>query len=1142
MPYYEQNVIDTFHPDYCFAIATPDMLHFPEDHLVNSRHVWHGVAIGWSKELSDSVENIESTTDRIVGVRMQIARGSLLLISFYAPTAGRDEEFLEAISSLTEYLERNVSAEEQVIIGADANCSIKSSKRRQYAWKNFCDQHNLRIHSPPCPTFHHNNGLSHSSIDLFVASCTLDLGATMQYCTLDDPLNLSSHDPIESSVSIIREKPEESKFKNTYTEFKRKKVVWDASKIPEYQTLAASSLSDALSYWDNPESLPLLSCLFSNLLVRCAALVFDTHSPPSNLSRKLPPLKIRQAQNLLKKTFKLWKNDGKPTSLNEPTKHRYAEARKNLQKLTRQEKNFHHIRQHNHLMLLDRRNRSSIFSAVKKARGESSKTTTTVLHTPVGAYHGEDVLEGFAADAEHLGKCNEHVTHFDQGFYKLCKLDNLYIFDFYRENDSEIPPMTMSQLQHILSSRMKAGKACDVYQLTVEHIRNCGHDALLVILQLINKILKNIYYLSCPQMKLGLGSAVWKGKKKPLAKSTSYRRITVTPILGAIVDYYLDPQAEAVFRPAQSPDQLGFTAGISYLLAAIHRGECQRWAIDRKLTCFGVSLDGEAAFPSVEREIQVRELYAIGERGDMLQYSRNTYRNTECHLKQGNLLSRRVREDKGNRQGHVRASGHFKVYINPCLLSLRNSNLGFNLGPLCTTAVCVADDAYLFSGTPSGLQGALNIISNYAKKYQLNFNAEKTKIVVTGSKVDMNFYKDTRPWTLNGERIRVVDNNNHLGLVVSGSEEEQKNDDKNILKCRNSLFALLGPAFSYKCLLSPIVQSHLWRACSLPVLISGLPALPIRPTQLRSLEIFQQKVLRGLLKLSGSSPTSALFFLLGELPVEGVLHIRTLGLLHNIWCNQDTTVYSMVVYILKMCSSSSTTWSNHLQIICQQYGLPSPLSTLLQKQPCSKEAWNSLVKTKVTIWHERKQREAAANNSKMTYLNVQLHGLSGRPHPVLQNIYNTQDVKKLRLHLKFLTCDYLTNDRLANDQPGKDPACSLCGDLDSIEHVILSCRVTSTVRSRLLPDLLNVVARVQPTCDILRTLPSPATMTQFVLDCTSINLPDLCRIPAHNPGISDIFQISRDWCFAISSERSRLLKLLNVKTTFTTQQSTLINV
>ena len=811
-------------------------------------------------------------------------------------------------------------------------------------------------------------------------------------------------------------------------------MVWDSSKIPEYQKLVAKSLSDALAYWDNPESLPLLSSLFSNLLVKCATLVFDTSSIPDKSSPKLPPIKVRQAQNSLKKMFKLWKDDGKPTSISKSSRRYYTDARRNLQRIIRQEKNFLHIRQHNHLMFLDRKNRSKIFSAVRRSRGVSSKTITPVLHTPVGAYHGEDVLEGFAADAEHLGKCNEGITHFDQGFYKLCKLDNLYIFDFFGDQHSRIPPMTITQLQHILSTKMKAGKACDVYQLTVEHIRNCGMDAQLIILQLINKILENIYYLSCHQIKLGLSTAVFKAKNKPVARSSSYRRITVSPILGALIDYYLDPQAEAIFRPVQSPDQLGFTAGLSYLLAAVHRGECQRWAIDRKVTCFGVSLDGEAAFPSVERDIQVRELYTIGERGDMLQYSRNTYRNTECHLKQDNLLSRRVRENKGNRQGHVRASGHFKVYVNPCLLSLHSSNLGFNLGPLCSTVVCVADDAYLMSGSPSELQGALNIISKYAKKYQLRFNAEKTKIIVTGSKLDMAFYKDTKPWTLNGERIEVVDNNDHLGLVVSGYEEEQMNVDKNIIKCRNSLFALLGPAFSYKCLLSPIVQSHLWRTCCFPVLLSGLPALPIRPTQLRSLELFQHKVLRGILKLSNSSSTPALFFLLGELPVEGVLHIRTLGLLHNIWCNPNTTVYSMVVYILKMCNSNSTTWANHIQILCLKYGLPSPLSILLQPNPCSKEEWNTMVTTRIICWHERMQRSSSLCNSKMTYLNVQLHGLSGRPHPALQHIYNTQDVKKLRLHLKFLTSDYLTNDRLALDQPDKSPACSLCPELDSIEY------------------------------------------------------------------------------------------------------------
>ena len=111
--------------------------------------------------------------------------------------------------------------------------------------------------------------------------------------------------------------------------------------------------------------------------------------------------------------------------------------------------------------------------------------------------------------------------------------------------------------------------------------------------------------------------------------------------------------------------------------------------------------------------------------------------------KQNDKLSRRFSEEKGNRQGHVKASGHFKAYINPCLQSLNDSKLGFYIGPICITAVCVADDTYVLSNTKSGLQSALGIVSHYGKRYQLRFNADKTKVVVTGSKPDMRFYKET---------------------------------------------------------------------------------------------------------------------------------------------------------------------------------------------------------------------------------------------------------------------------------------------------------------------------------------------------------------------------------------------------------------
>ena len=688
--------------------------------------------------------------------------------------------------------------------------------------------------------------------------------------------------------------------------------------------------------------------------------------------------------------------------------------------------------------------------------------------------------------------------------------------------------MNIFQLEHILKSRMKAGKSCDIYHLTVEHLRFCGLQSKTHLLTLINKILGDIYYLTCPQIKIGLGTAVHKRKNKPVTQANSYRRITVTPILGAIIDYYIDPVAESVFRQVQSPDQLGFTAGISYLLASVQRGECQRWAVDTKQTCFGVSLDGEAAFPSVEREIQVRALYTAGERGDYLSYSKNTHKNTECHLKLNGKLSRKIVEYKGNRQGHVRASGDFKAYVNPCLDSLNRSSLGFNVGNLCITTVCVADDAYVLTGSPSALQSALDIVSHYARRHQLRFNASKTRIVITGSKVDINYYREIQPWKLNGETILVADTNDHLGLIVSGMNEEQKNVDQNIQNCRKSLFSLLGAAYSYKCMLSPVTQVHLWRVYNLPVLLSGLSSLPIRPSDINPLKIFHNKTMRGFLKLSQSSPIPALHFLLGEPPIEALLHIQVLTLFHNLWSNPSTTVFKLVMYILKMCKPTSTTWSNHVQILCKMYSLPSPLFLLEHEPAWTKKKWNILIKTRIISFHEKKLREKAVNNSKMKYLNVQLLGLSGRPHPALLDVVTTQDVKKLRAHIKFLAGDFFTAERSALDQPGTSSSCVLCRTpVESVAHIMVQCRAIADVHSRMLPELLNTVAQVQPTCQI-HCNPTPDELTQFLLDCTSINLRDNLRIPSHNPDIRKVFLVSRDWCFAVTNERKRLLQKLKM--------------
>ena len=105
--------------------------------------------------------------------------------------------------------------------------------------------------------------------------------------------------------------------------------------------------------------------------------------------------------------------------------------------------------------------------------------------------------------------------------------------------------------------------------------------------------------------------------------------------------------------------------------------------------------------------------------------------------------------------------------------------------------------------------------------------------------------------------------------------------------------------------------------------------------------------------------------------------------------NPDTSVHAFLKYILKVCESSSSTWSNHVQLLCHKYNLPCPLKLLELPVPWSKSDWKCLVKTKVTAYHEKEMRSSAASNSKMQYLNVQLCGLIGHPHPALLNIFTS---------------------------------------------------------------------------------------------------------------------------------------------------------
>ena len=444
--------------------------------------------------------------------------------------------------------------------------------------------------------------------------------------------------------------------------------------------------------------------------------------------------------------------------------------------------------------------------------------------------------------------------------------------------------------------------------------------------------------------------------------------------------------------------------------------------------------------------------------------------------------------------------------------------------------VCVADDTYVLSSNPRNLQNLIDIIGHFGRRYRILFGADKTKVTITGSKIDMQYYQDINIWSLYGEKLVVSENNEHLGLLVSGIDEEIKNVDKNIKSARDTLFSFLGNILSYKCKLSPTVQYHTWSVYVKPVLRSGLAALPVRPTVLKSLTTFQLKILRAILKLSKFSPIVPLYFLLGELPVEATLHLDVLSLFWNIWVNPKTKAFEVLKYLLMMSKSNSLTWAAHVRILFLKYNLPDPL-VLLNSQPWTKERWKEHSKAAVISHHEAALRNKAAGNYKLQYLNVQVTGLTGRPHPIIARVLTTQDVTTMRPHIKMLTGDYQCFAYLAQDR-GMEPHCRLCRLLldaqdqapaEDIEHLLTSCRATADTRSRIMPEILNALTTSFPSNRLL-TNPNHIMLTQFLLDPCSMNLPNDIRLPSEHMNVTLLTKLCCRLTTALHKDRTRQLK------------------
>ena len=177
---------------------------------------------------------------------------------------------------------------------------------------------------------------------------------------------------------------------------------------------------------------------------------------------------------------------------------------------------------------------------------------------------------------------------------------------------------------------------------------------------------------------------------------------------------------------------------------------------------------------------------------------------------------------------------------------------------------------------------------------------------------------------MEGETVKVVRDNEHLGQVVSGIDEESKNVDARLSKGRKLIFSLLGPVFAQKCLLNPLLKLHVFRLLCCPTVRCGLSAMTLRDSHMKQINLFHKK-LRAFLGLSDQSPSSGLFFIFGELPLEARIHRDVFSIFYSVLSNPGSKIHEVVKYLLEEAANNSRTWSKYVQQLSARYDLPDPL-------------------------------------------------------------------------------------------------------------------------------------------------------------------------------------------------------------------------
>jgi hypothetical protein len=614
---------------------------------------------------------------------------------------------------------------------------------------------------------------------------------------------------------------------------------------------------------------------------------------------------------------------------------------------------------------------------------------------------------------------------------------------------------------------LNSGKAVDDEGLAAEHLKAAGHSVIKPLQILLNTLLRAGQVPD--QLKSGRKIPFPKKDKDPLVMG-NHRGITITSLLGKLLEHIILSKISG--RLPNHDLQYGFTENKAPAMAAL----CVTEAIAQvtaKDPLIIITLDVEKAFDTVDHKILLEKLYRTSIPLPLWAAVSSIYEAPREHVVLSSFDSRKYEVRQGVRQGGVLSTHLYKLYLHELLVQLQRHAEGLYLGPYFLGSPTCADDLLLMARSELDMQLMLDAVNAYAKAHKYRINPTKTTLTFYGKKQDGDLY-------LGDDIISPTKEFKHLGILRTN----KGNNNSTLLEDRaktgrRTVYALMPSGLHGQDGLSPATASSVIRAYVLPRMIHGLEAMILKNGDLMVLEKAYKQILRDIQSLSKRTASEAVYLLMGMLPIQAEIHIRTLSLFGAVMrLEEGTLLRNLAERQLAVNSNPRTCWFRYVWDIAKTYGLESSLigSTL---NPISKEGWKDLITSSVKNFWVMKLKRTAIEKSSLKHINL-IYLSEGEPHPVWPEDAPPVGILAASYRAKMLSGTYiLQSTRAKFNQHEVDPICLLCREEEEdMIHFIVRCPALKAIRStKLKTEMLPVAEK------LMITVPEEATeQCRFILN------------------------------------------------------------